>query len=90
MQGKGFVVRWGGEEFLLVYKDMNMDKALPHLQELMEALRNMHIPYGETHIGITMTFGITEGNEERIELIIRDADAKLYEGKSSGRDRIVS
>lgn len=89
MQGKGFVVRWGGEEFLLVYKDMNMDKALPHLQELMEALRNMRIPYRETHIGITMTFGITEGSEERIELIIRDADAKLYEGKSGGRDRIV-
>lgn len=89
MQGKGFAIRWGGEEFLLVYKDMNMDKALPHLQELMDALRNMRIPYGETHIGITMTFGIAEGSEERIELIIRDADTKLYEGKSGGRDRIV-
>lgn len=90
MQGKGFAVRWGGEEFLLVYRDMNMDKALPHLQELMESLRNMHIPYRETHIGITMTFGIVEGSMERIELIIRDADAKLYEGKNGGRDRIVS
>lgn len=89
MQGKGFAVRWGGEEFLLVYRDMNMDMALPHLQELMETLRNMSIPYGETHIGITMTFGIAEGRKERIELIIRDADAKLYEGKSSGRDQIV-
>lgn len=89
MQGKGFAVRWGGEEFLLVYRDMNMDKALPYLQELMESLRNMHIPYRETHIGITMTFGIVEGSKERIELIIRDADAKLYEGKNGGRDRIV-
>lgn len=89
MQGKGFVVRWGGEEFLLVYKDMNMDKALPHLQKLMDALRNMRVQYGETQIGITMTFGIAEGSEERIELIIRDADTKLYEGKSGGRDQIV-
>lgn len=89
MQGKGFAVRWGGEEFLLVYKDMNMDKALPYLQELMETLRNMHIQYGEISIGITMTFGIAEGSGERIELIIRDADAKLYEGKSAGRNRIV-
>ncbi len=90
MQGKGFAIRWGGEEFLLVYRDMNMDKALPHLQELMESLRNMHIPYGDTYIGITMTFGIVEGSMERIELIIRDADTKLYEGKNGGRDRIVS
>ncbi len=89
MQGKGFVVRWGGEEFLLVYKDMNIDKALPHLQKLMDALRNMRVQYGETQIGITMTFGIAEGSEERIELIIRDADTKLYEGKSGGRDQIA-
>ena len=37
-----------------------------------------------------MTFGIAEGSGKRIEHIIRDADAKLYEGKNNGRDRIVS
>lgn len=90
MQGKGFAIRWGGEEFLLVYKDMNMKAALPHLQELMKVLRDMRICYEEkTQIGITMTFGIAEGSRERIEHIIRDADAKLYEGKNSGRDQIV-
>lgn len=90
MQGKGFAIRWGGEEFLLVYRDMNVDTALPHLQELMEALRNMRICYDkETQVGITMTFGMAEGSEKRIEHIIRDADAKLYEGKNSGRDCIV-
>lgn len=90
MQGKGFAIRWGGEEFLLVYKDMNMNKALLHLQELMDAVRSMRICYGEeTRIGITMTFGIVEGSGGRIEHIIRDADEKLYEGKNSGRDQIV-
>lgn len=91
MQGKGFAIRWGGEEFLLVYKDMDMDTAMPHLKKLMDALRNMRISYDKgTQIGITMTFGITEGSGKRIEHIIRDADAKLYEGKNNGRDRIVS
>lgn len=90
MHRKGFVIRWGGEEFLLVYEDMNAETALPHLRKLMDALREMRIEYGgETRIGITMTFGLAEGSEERIEHVIRDADAKLYEGKSNGRDQIV-
>ncbi|MCM1125992.1 MAG: diguanylate cyclase [Lachnospiraceae bacterium] len=92
MHGKGFAIRWGGEEFLLVYEGMNVETALPHLRKLMDALREMRIGYGEgeeTQIGITMTFGLAEGSEERIEHVIRDADVKLYEGKSNGRDQIV-
>lgn len=91
MKGKGLAIRWGGEEFLLVYKNMNMETALPHLQDLMETIRNMCVHYEDvTQIGITMTFGIAEGSKERIEHIIRDADAKLYKGKNSGRNQIVS
>lgn len=36
-----------------------------------------------------MTFGVTEGNDRKVEHIVRDADEKLYEGKDSGRNKIV-
>ena len=36
-----------------------------------------------------MTFGLTEGNGDKIEHIVRDADEKLYQGKNSGRNQIV-
>ena len=89
MQGLGFVARWGGEEMLLVYENMRLETAVSHLEELLEAIRAQRIHYGDTEIGITMTFGITEGNSGKVEHIVRDADAKLYEGKNSGRDKIV-
>ena len=89
MQGRGFVARWGGEEMLLVYDNMQLDTAVSCMEELLEEIRNQHIVYGDTVINITMTFGITEGNAGKVEHIVRDADAKLYEGKNSGRNKIV-
>lgn len=89
MQGRGFVARWGGEEILLVYDNMRLNTAVSCLKELMEEIRAQRIEYGNTVFGITMTFGLTEGNEGKVEHIVRDADTMLYEGKNSGRDRIV-
>lgn len=89
MKGRGFVARWGGEELLLVYDNMQLDMAVACMEELMEEICAQRIIYGDEVFGITMTFGITEGNAGKIEHIIRDADAKLYEGKNSGRNRIV-
>lgn len=89
MQGRGFVARWGGEEMLLVYDNMQLDTAVSCMKELLEEIRSQHIAYGDTVIHITMTFGIAEGNAGKVEHIVRDADAKLYKGKNSGRNRIV-
>lgn len=89
MEGKGFVARWGGEELLLVYDNMHLDMAVACMKELMEEICAQRIMYGDAAFSITMTFGLTEGNAGKIEHIIRDADAKLYEGKNSGRNRIV-
>lgn len=89
MEGKGFVARWGGEELLLVYDNMRLDTAAACMKELMEEIGAQRIIYGDESLTITMTFGLTEGNAGKIEHIIRDADAKLYQGKNSGRNKIV-
>lgn len=89
MDGKGFVARWGGEEMLLVYDNMQLDTAVQCIHELLEEIRAQRITYGDTAFGVTMTFGITEGNDGKVEHIVREADAKLYEGKNNGRNKIV-
>lgn len=89
MQGRGFVARWGGEEMLLVYDGAHLDTAAAYMQELQEAIRTEPVVYGDVKFTVTMTFGLTEGNGEKIEHIVRDADAKMYEGKNSGRNKVV-
>lgn len=89
MKGNGFAVRWGGEEFLLVYDRCNKDKAVACLEDLMQEIRAAQIQYGEEVVQVTMTFGIENGSEENIDHIIRSADEKLYYGKNNGRNQIV-
>lgn len=89
MRNRGFAARWGGEEILLVYNNMRLNMAVACLRELQREIREQRIVYGDTMFGITMTFGLTEGNDGKIEHIVRDADTMLYEGKNSGRNRIV-
>lgn len=90
MKGNGFAVRWGGEEFLLVFDRCNKEKAVGCLEDLMQEIRSAKIQYGNgTVVQVTMTFGIEDGSEENLDHIIRSADEKLYYGKNNGRNQIV-
>ncbi len=90
MHARGFVARWGGEEFLLVFDQMTLEEARDSLEELLNTVRAMKTPYNEEEIQVTMTFGIVQGNSHDIHELVRQADDLLYEGKCAGRNRIVS
>lgn len=89
MHGAGAAARWGGEEFLLIFRDMNLKDAGELLDRILEDIRSMETEYNNHIIKITMTFGLTEGNTEDVTGMLRTADEKLYEGKSMGRNRII-
>ncbi len=91
MNGRdGFVARWGGEEFLLVYENCDIEKARGALMEIRQALHDKDVEYnGQIH-KVTMTFGAAEKEPGiAINHLIRKADDKLYEGKQGGRDRVI-
>lgn len=89
MFSKGFVIRWGGEEFLLVYQYMDLHAAYVDMDKLLHAIRGMKTVYGDHEINVTMTFGLTAGVTDDIRTLIRDADQKLYQGKHEGRNKII-
>ena len=89
MNTLGFVARWGGEEFLLVFDRMELDEAASSLQSLLDKIRHMEIDYDNCLIHVTMTFGIVSGAEGDQDTLLRLADNKLYEGKAGGRNRII-
>lgn len=90
MRGKGFVARWGGEEFLLVFEGMEEIAAGLYLNDILQSIRDRVIEYdGQTH-SVTMTFGVVgRVDGEKISDQIRRADDKLYEGKQGGRNRVI-
>lgn len=90
MVKQGFVIRWGGEEFLIAFEDSTRLTAGVKAGEILQAVRDNKVEYdGKTH-SVTMTFGVAEGYSDRpISEQINAADAKLYEGKEGGRNRVV-
>lgn len=90
MEGKGIVARWGGEEFLLVYENMDFRMVRQELEKLLHEIRETEIDYKGTNINITMTFGAVEGSGDKTHELLKAADDKLYLGKEHGRNCIVT
>ncbi len=86
---KGYTIRWGGEEFLLVFENHDLQKTLTHLEALQNELRHFGHTIEEKEIFVTMTFGVACDAKLEIKELIELADAKLYEGKAKGRDCIM-
>jgi diguanylate cyclase (GGDEF)-like protein len=85
--------RFGGEEFLLVFANQEVEAAAAVLEQLraeIEALQVVHVgnpPYGR----LTVTFGLAplQGDTPgHLEKALKEADLALYEGKKSGRNRV--
>lgn len=89
VEGTGFASRWGGEEFLLVYK-LDFEETKAKTEQLQQSIREYHFLYQSTKLHITMTFGIADGTgNTSCEAVIKEADERLYIGKNNGRDQIV-
>lgn len=85
-----FISRWGGEEFLLIFPNMNGDEAGTALEILRHKIRELSFDGGTEHFTVSLTYGLVEYDfRSDITTLLKEADEKLYVGKESGRDRIV-
>lgn len=88
-----FAARHGGEEFVMLFYGLDLDRAFRKLDGVRRAMamkqltnRETGKPFGK----VTFSGGIaqvTDANEPRLAL--SEADAALYQAKEEGRNRIV-
>ncbi len=84
------VARWGGEEFLIVFPNMNGDEARSILDKIRSRVKKIEFDTGSATFSITVTYGLAEyGFDGNSEAVVKEADDKLYIGKENGRDQIV-
>lgn len=87
------VARFGGEEFAILFPDSRLADAaiaVHHIQKQLEHKQWVVAASGERIGAITASFGLARFRDgESAEDLIRRADAKLYEAKSSGRNRVL-
>lgn len=83
--------RWGGEEFILLLPETDMAGAVKVIEVLRETMSDHAFEYAGQNINVTMTFGMKVFDDTQpIEKVIKEADQLMYQGKSKGRNQIVS
>ena len=85
------IARWGGEEFLLLYKGYSDEKAIIEIEEIRKLIDETFFDFLGTKIHITLTFGVSSSLYcDTAEHIIIDADKQLMKGKIQGKNRVVA
>lgn len=90
------ICRWGGEEFLILLRDVQSHGLEESSRRILETMRALRFPLvtgdilrlscsiGWTHVPLE-----SELNTELWELLLKVADLNLLEAKRTGRDRAV-
>lgn len=87
---QGYVSRWGGEEFLIIFKRFTLEESVNFAEEIREKLHRTELRYHNDGFHVTLTIGVAAGDREKsIESMVKCADCALYEGKRNGRDQVV-
>ena len=82
------ISRWGGEEFLIATDGISLDPAM--LELFRQAVERTNFSYEGIDLHLTVTIGIANYEpDQSLDKWIQHADDNLYEGKRSGKNRIV-
>ncbi len=84
------VGRWGGEEFLFLLPETDLDGGKLISEKVRKRIENMKFDFNNVIIPVTLTFGVSVFNELiNIDLCIKKADQALYVGKESGKNCVI-
>ena len=82
------ISRWGGEEFLILSQSSS-EKAQQMLEQLRVSVSEQQFDFDGKTVSVTLTLGAAAQPELSVDEWIRRADDKLYDGKRSGKNKLV-
>ncbi|MBV9303522.1 MAG: diguanylate cyclase [Acidobacteriaceae bacterium] len=86
------VGRYGGEEFLVVLPNCELEQAAHQAERMRTKLQSSAMMIDGVEVRVSASFGVTvsDGSERDPEVFVRVADEALYRAKASGRNCVVS
>lgn len=82
-----FLARWGGEEFILVCPNTNLEQAHNVAEHLRAKLADTKL---HPKIPVTASFGVAAMTQADLDHLFKSADEALYEAKSLGRNCVAA
>ena len=86
-----YISRWGGEEFLVVFRYVNEREAFQAAEKLRLAIESHDFNYNDEIVKCTISFGLVLYNKEDIDkkALVKIADDAMYQAKAKGRNQVV-
>ncbi len=88
MRTYDLVGRYGGEEFLVVLPNCDLDQAAHQAERLRHRLDATTMIVDGVEMRVSASFGVTvsDGSERTMDALVRVADEALYRAKANGRN----
>jgi diguanylate cyclase (GGDEF)-like protein len=86
------LVRYGGEEFLVLLPGAGADDVAQIGERVRRAISETSVAEGEQRVAVTVSLGGTtyrDSGTSSPEQMLAEVDAALYEAKAAGRDRLL-
>jgi two-component system, cell cycle response regulator len=94
VRGIDLACRYGGEEFVVVMPDTDLNFAYMVAERLRQAVADapFSITSAPGQLPVTISIGVTasEGTGDTAEALLKRADQALYRAKRDGRNRVVA
>ncbi|MDQ7042756.1 MAG: diguanylate cyclase [Sulfurimonas sp.] len=84
------LVRFGGEEFVILLPNCSHDQALKVMQKVCDLVASSPVYIGnDINLNITISIGVTSAVDD-VDRMLETADKYMYEAKQTGKNRVVS
>lgn len=87
------ICRLGGEEFLVICPDTSLEQAWQQAERLRQQVEALKLNTAGKQIQMTVSIGVSSNAYAEIlspDMLMQQADRRLYAAKSAGRNRTVS
>jgi diguanylate cyclase (GGDEF)-like protein len=90
VRASDFAGRWGGEEFVVLLHNTDLDGATQAAEKLRASFEGLEVPGVNAHV--TASLGVATLPEHAADgaALLRAADRALYRAKTAGRNRVAA
>ena len=91
VRASDLVARFGGEEFVIAFPRMDVERAVKRVNELREELAAVPLPISGQVFHLTVSGGVGSwpADGTTFEAVLAEVDSRHYEAKRLGRNRVV-